>query len=175
VPSSRRVKKGPGRPRSARRQRFMEPRERGWGKTAAAREVGVSRTTAHSWTSGYKTYRHGQVVGFVPALERLTVRQISSRFAGRTDRDRRFTTSRSGCASDSGPARAVTGDDLMGVAPQHGRQPGLSAFEAHRLASDRRARRHRRPHREARQAAGSDRRVAGAEVEPAVDQPPPAP
>ena len=45
VLSSRRVKKGPGRrPQSAKRQRFMELRSRGWSIVAAAREVGVSRS-----------------------------------------------------------------------------------------------------------------------------------
>lgn len=47
--SSRRVKKGPGRrPQSAKRQRFIELRERGWGADAAAREVGVSRSTGRN-------------------------------------------------------------------------------------------------------------------------------
>ncbi|ORJ52609.1 hypothetical protein B5M45_30960 [Mycobacterium simiae] len=41
--SSRRVKKGP---LSAKRQRFMELRARGWSVRAAAREVGVSRSAA---------------------------------------------------------------------------------------------------------------------------------
>ena len=85
--SSRRVKKGPGRrPQSAKRQRFMELRERGWSILAAAREVGVSRTTGNNWSRGYKTYRHGQVVGFVSALERLAVRQISPRFLSQEER-----------------------------------------------------------------------------------------
>ena len=85
--SSRRVKKGPGRrPQSARRQRFVELRERGWSILAAAREVGVSRTTGNNWSRGYKTYRHGQVTGFVPALERLAVRQISARFLSQDER-----------------------------------------------------------------------------------------
>jgi transposase, IS30 family len=77
--SLRRVKKGPGRrPLSAKRQRFMELRGRGWSVLAAAREVGVSRTTANNWSRGYKTYRHGQVVGFVPAVERLAVGRIEA-------------------------------------------------------------------------------------------------
>jgi Helix-turn-helix domain len=85
--SLRRVKKGPGRrPLSAKRQRFMELRGRGWSILAAGREVGVSRTTANNWSRGYKTYRHGQVVGFVPALERLAVRRISSRFVSQEER-----------------------------------------------------------------------------------------
>jgi IS30 family transposase len=85
--SSRRVKKGPGRrPQSAKRQRFVELRERGWSILAAAGEVGVSRTTGNNWSRGYKTYRHGQVVGFVSALERLAVRQISPRFLSQEER-----------------------------------------------------------------------------------------
>ena len=85
--SSRRAKKGPGRrPQSAKRQRFMELRERGWSILAAAREVGVSRTTGNNWSRGYKTYRHGQVVGFVSALERLAVRHISPRFLSQDER-----------------------------------------------------------------------------------------
>lgn len=79
--SSRRVKKGPGRrPQSAKRQRFMELRARGWSVSAAGREVGVSRTSANNWARGYKTYRRGEAVGFVPALDRLAVRQISNRY-----------------------------------------------------------------------------------------------
>ncbi len=79
--SSRRVKKGPGRrPLSAKRQKFMELRERGWSIRAAAREVGVSCSAGNNWASGYKTYRKGELVEFVPPLDRLTVRQISARF-----------------------------------------------------------------------------------------------
>jgi IS30 family transposase len=55
----------------------MELRERGWTVRAAGREVGVARTTASNWARGYKTYRNGEVVGFVPPLERLAVRQIA--------------------------------------------------------------------------------------------------
>lgn len=65
--SNLRVKKGPGRrPQSAKRQQFMELRARGWSIRAAGREVGISRAAAANWTRGYKVYRHGQVVGFVP-------------------------------------------------------------------------------------------------------------
>ncbi|MCB0912584.1 MAG: helix-turn-helix domain-containing protein, partial [Propionibacteriaceae bacterium] len=81
------MKKGPGRrPLSAKRQRFMELRERGWSIQAAAREVGVSRTAGNNWVRGYKTYRAGQVTGFVPALERLVVREISSRYLSQDER-----------------------------------------------------------------------------------------
>jgi len=81
------VKKGAGRrPLSAKRQWFMELRERGWSIRAAAREVGVSRTRRSGWTRGYKTYRRGEVVGFVPPLERLAVRQFSPRFLSQDER-----------------------------------------------------------------------------------------
>jgi IS30 family transposase len=81
------VKKGPGRrPQSAKRQRFVELRSRGWSIMAAAREVGVSRTAGHNWSRGYKTYRHGQVAGFVPGLDRLAVREVSARFLSQDER-----------------------------------------------------------------------------------------
>lgn len=48
--------------------------------------MGVSRTAGNNWARGYKTYRGGEVVGFVPAVERLAVRQISSRFLPQDER-----------------------------------------------------------------------------------------
>ena len=61
--SSRRVKEVPGRrPLAAKRQRFMELRERGRTVIAAAREVGVSRTAGNNWVRGYKTYRGGEAI-----------------------------------------------------------------------------------------------------------------
>jgi IS30 family transposase len=46
----------------------MELGARGWSVRAAAGEVGVSRSAATNWTRGYKTYRNGVEVGFVPPL-----------------------------------------------------------------------------------------------------------
>jgi transposase, IS30 family len=87
VLSTRRVKKGPGRrPQSAKRQRFTELHGRGWSILAAAREVGVSRMTGNNWSRGYKTYRHGEVTGFVPALDRLAVRGIRARYLSQDER-----------------------------------------------------------------------------------------
>jgi transposase, IS30 family len=63
----------------------MELRERGT-ILAAAGEVGVSRTAGNNWSRGYKTYRHGRVTGFVPALERLAMRDISARFLSQDER-----------------------------------------------------------------------------------------
>ena len=77
----RRVKKGPGRrPQSVKRRRFIDLRERGSSINAAAREVEVSRTTSKNWSRGYKTYRNGKAVGFVPALDRLAVRAVSPQY-----------------------------------------------------------------------------------------------
>jgi IS30 family transposase len=65
-------------------------RERGWSILAAARQAGVSRTTVKNWSRGYKTYRHGRVSGFVPALERLAAcDQRAVPIAGRADREDR--------------------------------------------------------------------------------------
>lgn len=74
------------RPLSAKRQRFMELRARGWSIRAAAREVGASRSSGTSWASGHKTYRNGVVVGFVPPLDPLAVRQISTRYLSQDER-----------------------------------------------------------------------------------------
>ncbi|NDJ89366.1 helix-turn-helix domain-containing protein, partial [Mycolicibacter kumamotonensis] len=85
--SSRRVKMGPGRrPQSAKRQRFMELRARGWSVRAAAREVGVSRSSGTNWARGHKVYRNGVVIGFVAPLDRLAVRQISTRYLSEDER-----------------------------------------------------------------------------------------
>ena len=84
---NRRVKKGPGRrPQSANRRKFMELRDRGWSISASAREVGISRTTATNWSTGYKVYRNGAVIGFVQPLDRLAVREISARYLSQDER-----------------------------------------------------------------------------------------
>jgi len=85
--SIRRVKKGPGRrPQSDKRERFMGLRARGWSVSAAGREIGVSRTTGANWSRGYKTYRRGVAVGFVAALDRLEVKQVSTRYLSLDER-----------------------------------------------------------------------------------------
>ena len=113
---------------------------------AAAREAGVSRTTGNNWSRGYKTYRHGQVTGFVPALERLAVRQVSARFLSQDER------------IEIADLR-VAGLSIRRIADQMGRAPstisrelrrnatgsaGYRPFEAHRRATARRGRCHRR-------------------------------
>jgi IS30 family transposase len=124
----------------------MELRERGLSILAAAREVGVSRTTGNNWTRGYKTYRRGQVVRFVPPLERLAVRQISSRFLSQDERIEIADLRHAGLSIRQVAAR-------LGRAPSTisrelcrnsitGR--GYRPLEAHRRATARRGRHHRR-------------------------------
>lgn len=145
--SSRRVKKGPGRrPQSAKRQRFMELRERGWSILAAAREVGVSRTTGNNWSRGYKTYRHGHAVGFVAPLERLAVRSISARFLSQDERIEIADLHHAGfgirqIAHRLGRAPSTVSRELRRNAGAAG---GYRPFEAHRRAVARRARHHPR-------------------------------
>jgi IS30 family transposase len=144
--SIRRVKKGPGRrPQSAKRQRFMELRGRGWSICAAAREVGVSRTTGNNRARGYKTYRRGAVVGFVPALERLAVRQISPRFLSQDERIVIADLRQAGCtirqiAEQVGRAPSTISREVRRNANGDRYRP----FEAQRRATARRARHHRR-------------------------------
>ena len=64
----------------------MELIERGWSIRGAAGEVGVSGTSGNSWSRGYKVYRKGQVAGFVPALDRLGVPEVSTRYLSQDER-----------------------------------------------------------------------------------------
>lgn len=145
--SSRRVKKGPGRrPQSAKRQRFMELRARGWSIRAAAREVGVSRSAANNWARGYKTYRNGKVAGFVPPLDRLAVREVSLRYLSEDERIEIADLHQCGLslraiATRLGRAPSTISRELQRNAPA-GR--GYRPFDAHRRATARRARQQRR-------------------------------
>jgi IS30 family transposase len=145
--SSRRVKKGPGRrPLSAKRQQFMRLRERGWSIRGAGREIGISRTTANNWSRGYKIYRRGQLVGFMPALERLAVRQISPRFLSQDERIEPADLRHAGLsirqiACRLGRAPSTISRELRRNATTTG---VYRPFDAHRHATARRARHHRR-------------------------------
>jgi len=145
--SSRRVKKGPGRrPQSAKRQKFMELRERGWSIRAAAREVGVSRSSGNSWASGSKTYRNGLVIGFVPPLDRLLVRQISPRFLSQ---DERIEIADLRSAGQGVRQIAAVLHRAPSTISRELRRNTLTGriyrpFDAHRHATGRRARHHRR-------------------------------
>jgi transposase, IS30 family len=124
----------------------MELRERGWSVLAAAREAGVSRTTGKNWSRGYKTYRHGEVVGFVPALERLAVREVSARFLSQDERIEIADLRQAGLslrqiAHQLDRAPSTISRELRRNAAGSG---GYRPFEAHRRATVRRARNHRR-------------------------------
>ena len=145
--STRRVKKGPGRrPQSAKRRRFMELRARGWSIQAAARAVGVSRTSGANWARGYKTYRNGRAVGFVPPLDRLAVREISPRYLSQDERIEIADLHRAGLsirriAHQIGRSPSTISRELR----RNGRADGgYRPFEAHRHAVARRARHHKR-------------------------------
>lgn len=145
--SLRRVRKGPGRrPQSAKRERFMELRGRGWSVRAAAREVGVSRSSGANWSRGHKVYRNGVAVGFVPPLDRLVVRQIDARYLSQDERIEIADLHQAGVS-------------MRAIARRLGRSPstisrelrrntdagrGYRPFDAHRHATLRRARNHRR-------------------------------
>ncbi len=108
---------------------------------AAAREVGVSRTAGHNWSRGYKTYRNGQVTGFVPALDRLAVREISARYLSQDERieiaDLRLAgLSIRQIADQLGRAPSTISRELRRNATGTGYRP----FDAHRRAIVRRAR-----------------------------------
>jgi transposase, IS30 family len=172
--SSRRVKKAPGRrPLSAKRRRFMELRERGLGIDAAARVVGVSRTAGRNWANGYRKYRSGRVVGFVPALGRLEVREISVRFLSEDERVQIADLHQAGLSGREIGRRL--GRSPSTISRELGRnaiaKKGYRPFEAHRRATGRRARHHRRridTNVELRRVIGRATRAA---LEPSADQP----
>ncbi|AEA22340.1 Integrase catalytic region [Pseudonocardia dioxanivorans CB1190] len=124
----------------------MELRARGWSIQAAAREVGTSRTSGANWARGYKTYRDGRVVGFVAPLDRLAVREISSRYLSQDERFqiadlRRMGWSIRRIAAHLGRSPSTISRELRRNARNDG---GYRPFDAHRRAVARRARQHRR-------------------------------
>jgi IS30 family transposase len=122
----------------------MELRGRGWS-IIAAREVGVSRTAGNNWSRGCKVYRNGEVTGFVPGLDRLAVREISGRFLSQDERIeiadlRHAELSIRQIAYQLGRAPSTISRELRRNATASGYRP----FEAHRRATARPARTHRR-------------------------------
>ena len=109
----------------------------------AAREVGVSRTAGNNWARGYKVYRRGRVVGFVPGLERLAVRQISSRYLSQDERIQIADLRHAGLgirqiAQRLGRAPSTISRELRRNATGGA---GYRPFDAHQAATARRARR----------------------------------
>jgi transposase, IS30 family len=123
----------------------MELRARGWSILAAAREVGVSRTSGANWARGYKTYRNGHVVGFVAPLDRLAVREVSARYLSQDERFQiadlhRAGVSIRGIAAQLDRAPSTISRELRRNAGPDG---SYGPFEAHRRAVARRGRDHR--------------------------------
>lgn len=161
--SIRRVKKGPGRrPQSANRERFMRLREQGWSIAAAAREVGVSRTAGYNWSRGYKTYRDGAVVGFVPALQPREVRTVSARYLSQDERIRIADMRHDGrtvreIGAMLGRSPATVSRELTRNVTAHGE---YRPFEAQHFAVRRRGRNHvRRIDRDERLRAVVDEKL----------------
>ena len=124
------------RPQSAKRQRFMELRARGWSVSAAGREVGVSRTSANNWARGCKTYRRGEAVGFVPALVVWRCAKSVTVICLRRSGLRILKI-----ADKLGRAASTVSRELRRNSRRDGQ---YRPFEAHRWAVQRRARRHQR-------------------------------
>jgi transposase, IS30 family len=134
-------------PLSAKRRRFMELRERGLGIDAAAREVGVTRTAGRNWANGYRKCRGGEIVGFVPALDRLEVNEVSSRFLSEDERVEIADLHRAGVSGREIARRFSRSPSTISRELRRNATTGKGyrPFEAHRHATARRARRHRRP------------------------------
>ena len=104
------------------------------------------RNGGRNWANGYRTYRAGEVVGFVPALDRLEVREISLRFLSEDERIELADLHRAGVsvreiARRLGGAPSTISRELRrNASPAKGYRP----FDAHRRATARRARHHRR-------------------------------
>jgi transposase-like protein len=104
------------------------------------------RTTGSNWTRGYKTYRKGTVVGFVPPLERLAVREISPRFLSQEERIEMADLRHAGLsirqiAARLGRAPSTISRELRRKSSGRG---GYRPFDAHRQATARRGRDHPR-------------------------------
>jgi IS30 family transposase len=106
----------------------------------------VARTTGTNWACGYKTYRNGEVVGFVPALERLAVRQISSRFLSQDERIEIADLRHAGLSIRQIATRLSRAPSTISrELRRNGRgRRGYRPFDAHRHATARRARQHPR-------------------------------
>jgi IS30 family transposase len=124
----------------------MELRARGWSVRAAAREVGVSRSAGTNWSRGYKTYRNGVVVGFVAPLDRLAVRQVRSRYLSQDERIEIADLRQSGLSMRAIARRLKRAPSTISreLRRNSAAGRGYRPFDAHRRATVRRARHHRR-------------------------------
>ena len=142
LPSSRRVKKGPGRrPQSAKRRRFMELRERGWGADAAAREVGVSRSPGGTGRMATRCTGPARWSVSCRLSTVWTCAKVSLRFLSQDERFEIADLHRAGVsvrqiAQRLGRAPSTVSRELRRNASA---DKGYRPFDAHRRATARRA------------------------------------
>ena len=110
----------------------------------------MSRTTGSNWSRGYKTYRQGVAVGFVAALDRLEVKQVSTRYLSLDDRARIADLRQHGrsirqIAMELGRSSSTVSRELRRpVTAAAGAPAGYRPLQAHRHAVRARARPRRR-------------------------------
>lgn len=124
------------------RKRFMELLAQGWPLAAAAREVGVVRTTAYIWRDGTTVRRKDGTVKVVPPLEPLALRPISPRFLSEEERIRIADLASRGAgpteiAKTLGRSPSTISRELRRNAHESGQ---YRPFHAHSIAATRRRR-----------------------------------
>lgn len=113
----------------------MELRSRGWSIRAAAREVGVSRSSGNSWARGYTVYRDGRPVKTVAPLDRLGVREISPRYLSEDERILIADLRREGLSIRKITAQLDRSPSTISREPTRGRNPGRNLSTARRPPS----------------------------------------
>jgi IS30 family transposase len=122
----------------------MQLREQGWSIRAAAGEAGVSRASGNRWARGYKTYRHGEVTGFVAALDPRAMRPVSARFLSQDERVEIADLRHAGMSIRQIAGRLGRAPSTISRELRRNAVGGYRPFEAHRRAAANRARDHRR-------------------------------
>ena len=129
---------------SAKREQFLKMVGQGWSVAAAARELGISRSSANNWKNGYRVARTDGTVVVFEALT-PTPQPISARFLSQEERLVIADEFRAGAS-----LRAIAA--LLGRVPStisrevRRNRGGLTAyrpFTAEQLARQRRRRHHR--------------------------------
>lgn len=69
-----------------KRRQFLELLAQGWSVRGACRELGIGRSSGNNWKNGSMVRQKDGTVKFVPPLEPLAVRTISSRFLSEDER-----------------------------------------------------------------------------------------
>lgn len=108
--------------------------------------LGQTSTATAKWSRGYKTYRNGIVVGFVPPLDRLAVREVSSRYLAQDERIAVADLCQSGLSLRAIAARLGRGPSTISRELRRNAAAGRQyrPFDAYGRAAARRARQHGR-------------------------------